>query len=91
MVDSLRLSRLPCTQTDAATDFATRLRKRGESLVVITQSPANIEEDIRENSQNMFVFRLQDPKVTRAIAGLQGIHTDLYEPAQSRSERKPHY
>lgn len=65
------------TDTWATTDFATRLRKRGESLVIISQSPANIEDDIRKNSQNIFAFRLIDPWDVRAIAGMFGhMHTD---------------
>ena len=65
------------TDTWATTDFATRLRKRGESLAIISQSPANIEDDIRKNSQNLFVFRLQDPWDIKAIAGMFGyVHVD---------------
>lgn len=65
------------TDTWVTTDFATRLRKRGESLVIITQSPSNIEDDIRKNAQNIFVFRLQDPRDIETIAGMLGcVHTD---------------
>jgi DNA helicase HerA-like ATPase len=65
------------TDTWVTTDFATRLRKRGESLVIITQSPSNIEDDIRKNAQNIFVFRLQDPKDVEIIAGMLGcVHID---------------
>jgi len=65
------------TDTWVTTDFATRLRKRGESLVIITQSPSNIEDDIRKNAQNVFVFRLQDPKDIEIIAGMFGsVHVD---------------
>jgi DNA helicase HerA-like ATPase len=60
------------TDTWATTDFATRLRKRGESLAIITQSPANIEDDIRKNAQNIFIFRLQDPEDIRVVAGMLG-------------------
>ena len=60
------------TDTWATTDFATRLRKRGESLVIISQSPSNIEDDIRKNAQNVFIFRLQDLKDIRAVAGMLG-------------------
>jgi DNA helicase HerA-like ATPase len=64
------------TDTCVTTDFATRLRKRGESLI-ITQSPSNIEDDIRKNAQNIFVFRLQDPKDIETIAGTFGcVHVD---------------
>ncbi|MCW4010035.1 MAG: ATP-binding protein [Candidatus Bathyarchaeota archaeon] len=65
------------TDTWATTDFATRLRKRGESLVIISQSPANIEDDIRKNAQNLFVFRLLDPLDVRAVSGMFGyLHVD---------------
>jgi DNA helicase HerA-like ATPase len=65
------------TDTWVTTDFATRLRKRGESLVIITQSPSNIEDDIRKNAQNLFVFRLQDPNDINVIAGMFGcVHAD---------------
>jgi DNA-binding Lrp family transcriptional regulator len=71
------LQKAVVTDTWATTDFATRLRKRGESLVIISQSPANIEDDIRKNSQNLFVFRLQDPWDIKAIAGMLGyVHVD---------------
>ena len=48
------------------------MRKRGESLVIISQSPSNIEDDIRKNAQNVFIFRLQDLKDIRAVAGMLG-------------------
>lgn len=65
------------TDTWTTTDFATRLRKRGESLAIISQSPSNIEDDIRKNSQNIFVFRLQDPSDIKTIAGMFGyVQTD---------------
>jgi len=60
------------TETWMTTDFATRLRKRGESLVIITQSPANIEDDVRKNAQNIFIFRLQDSQDIKTIAGMLG-------------------
>ena len=67
------------TDTWVTTDFATRLRKRGESLVVISQSPSNIEDDIRKNAQNIFVFRLQDEKDIRAIAAMTPEHTKTWK------------
>ena len=70
------LRKIVVTDTWATTDFATRLRKRGESLVVITQSPNNVEDDIRRNAQNSFIFRLQDPEDIRLIAGSLGITTN---------------
>jgi len=65
------------TETWMTTDFATRLRKRGESLVIITQSPANIEDDVRKNAQNIFIFRLQDSQDIKTVAGMLGyIHVN---------------
>jgi len=66
------LRKLVVTDTWATTEFATRLRKRGESLVIISQSPANIEDDIRKNSQNVFIFRLQDSEDISTACGLLG-------------------
>jgi len=66
------LRKLVVTDTWATTEFATRLRKRGECLVIISQSPANIEDDIRKNAQNVFIFRLQDAEDTTAACGLLG-------------------
>jgi DNA-binding MarR family transcriptional regulator len=66
------LRKLVVTDTWATTEFATRLRKRGESLVIISQSPANIEDDIRKNSQNVFIFRLQDAEDISTACGLLG-------------------
>lgn len=42
------ISKALATDTWVTTDFSTRLRKRGESLVIITQSPSNIEDNIRK-------------------------------------------
>jgi hypothetical protein len=71
------LQKAVVTDTWATTDFATRLRKRGESLVIISQSPANIEDDIRKNAQNLFVFRLLDPLDVKAVSGMFGyLHID---------------
>lgn len=65
------------TDTWITTDFATRLRKRGESLVIISQSPSNIEDDIRRNAQNLFIFRLIDPQDIKSVAGMLGyVHID---------------
>jgi len=66
------ISKALATDTWVTTDFATRLRKRGESLVIITQSPSNIEDDICKNAQNIFIFRLQDPRDVEVIAGMLG-------------------
>ncbi|MEM3871132.1 MAG: ATP-binding protein [Nitrososphaeria archaeon] len=66
------LRKLVVTDTWATTEFATRLRKRGECLVIISQSPTNIEDDIRKNSQNIFIFRLQDQEDVATACGLLG-------------------
>jgi len=66
------LRKLVVTDTWATTEFATRLRKRGECLVIISQSPANIEDDIRKNAQNVFIFRLQGAEDIIAACGLLG-------------------
>ena len=47
------------------TDFATRLSKPPQ-----TQSLSNIEDDIRRNAQNIFVFRLQDPRDIKVVVGM---------------------
>jgi len=66
------LRKLVVTDTWATTEFATRLRKRGECLVIISQSPSNIEDDIRKNSQNIFIFKLQDQEDIVTACGLLG-------------------
>lgn len=66
------LRKLVVTDTWATTEFATRLRKRGECLVIISQSPANIEDNIRKNAQNVFIFRLQGAEDIIAACGLLG-------------------
>ncbi|MBI2183957.1 MAG: ATP-binding protein [Thaumarchaeota archaeon] len=62
------LKKIVVTDTWTTTEFATRLRKRGQSLAIISQSPSNIEEDIRKNCQNNFIFRLQDANDVEFIA-----------------------
>ena len=72
-----KLHKAIATDTWVTTDFATRLRKRGESLVIISQSPANIEDDIRKNAQNLFLFRLLDPLDVKVVSGMLGyVHVD---------------
>jgi hypothetical protein len=66
------LKKLVVTDTWATTEFATRLRKRGQSIAIISQSPSSIEDDIRKNCQNVFVFRLQDAKDVELIARSTG-------------------
>lgn len=41
-------------------------------MVIISQSSANIEDDIRKNSQNVFIFRLQDAEDISTACGLLG-------------------
>ena len=53
------LHKLVVTESWPATEFATRLRKRGCGLVLITQSPSNIEVDIFKNIGTKISFRLQ--------------------------------
>jgi hypothetical protein len=67
--------KLLSTDTWATTEFATRLRKRGQSLAIISQSLLNIEEDIRKNCQNNFIFRLQSAEDIKAVAGMLGYTT----------------
>ncbi len=62
------LRKVVVTDTHLSTEFSSRLRKRGQSVAIITQSPSNIEDDIRGNCQNVFVFRLQDAKDTGLVA-----------------------
>jgi len=69
------LRKLLVTDTWATTEFATRLRKRGQSLAIIAQSPSNMEDDIRKNCQNVFVFRLQDAKDIDLIARSFGFNS----------------
>lgn len=69
------LRKLLITDTWATTEFATRLRKRGQSLAIIAQSPSNVEDDIRKNCQNVFVFRLQDAKDIDIIARSLGYNS----------------
>lgn len=69
------LHKLLVTDTWATTEFATRLRKRGQSLAIIAQSPFNMEDDIRKNCQNVFVFKLQDAKDIDLIARSFGFNS----------------
>jgi len=71
------LRKLVVTDTWATTKFATRLKKRGESLAIISQSPANIEDDIRKNAQNVFIFRLQDAEDIATACSLLGYSSNI--------------
>ncbi|MGH9922300.1 MAG: ATP-binding protein [Nitrososphaerales archaeon] len=62
------LRKLIVTESWPATEFATRLRKRGCGVMFITQSPSNIEKDIMRNVGTKFVFRIQDPEDLRFVS-----------------------
>lgn len=62
------LHKLVITESWPATEFATRLRKRGCGLMLITQSPYNIESDIFKNIGTKITFRLQHLEDIRLIA-----------------------
>ncbi len=85
------LRKVLAIDTWPTTEFATRLRKRGQSIVIISQSPSNIEDDIRRNIQNNFVFRLQSPEDIRLIAGMLGYshHIKVDHFGQRLSNLKP--
>lgn len=61
------LRKIIVTKSWPATEFATRLRKRGCGVLFIAQSPSNIEKDILKNISTKFVFRIQDPKDLRLL------------------------
>ncbi|MBI2938372.1 MAG: ATP-binding protein [Thaumarchaeota archaeon] len=69
------LRKLLVTDTWATTEFAARLRKRGQSLAVVTQRPSNLEPDIVANCQNVFTFKLQDAKDIDLIARSFGFNS----------------
>jgi energy-coupling factor transporter ATP-binding protein EcfA2 len=66
------LQKVIVTESWPATEFATRLRKRGCGLVLITQSPSNLEHDIIKNSATKITFRLQDEQDIKLIANAAG-------------------
>lgn len=72
------LQKIIVTESWPATEFATRLRKRGCGLVLITQSPSNIEKDIFKNTATKFAFRLQSQEDIKLIADAAGF-TDITE------------
>jgi hypothetical protein len=72
------LQKIVVTESWPATEFATRLRKRGCGLVLITQSPSNIEKDIFKNTATKIAFRLQSQEDIRLIAGSAGF-SDIAE------------
>lgn len=69
------IKKLVSTDTWTTTEFATRLRKRGQSLAIICQSPSNIEDDIRKNCQNNFFFRIQAAEDIKIVAGMLGYNS----------------
>ena len=62
------LKKLFVTDSWYATTFATRLHKRGCSLILITQSPSNIEQDIFKNCGTKITFRLQGREDIKLIS-----------------------
>lgn len=62
------LHKIIVTESWPATEFATRLRKRGCGLVLITQSPSNIEKDIFKNVGAKIAFRLQHQEDIRLLS-----------------------
>lgn len=62
------LHKIVVTESWPATEFATRLRKRGCGLVLITQSPSNIEKDIFKNVGSKIAFRLQHQEDIRLLS-----------------------
>ncbi|MGI0016331.1 MAG: hypothetical protein ACREBU_23165, partial [Nitrososphaera sp.] len=66
------LQKIVVTESWPATEFATRLRKRGCGLLLITQSPFNIEKDILKNIGTKIAFRLQHQEDIKLIAEAAG-------------------
>lgn len=72
------LQKIIVTESWPATEFATRLRKRGCGLMLITQSPSNLEQDIVRNTATKIIFRLQSEEDIRLIAASAGF-ADMVE------------
>ncbi len=66
------LRKLLATDSWYATTFATRLHKRGCSMILITQSPSNIEPDICKNIPTKISFRLQSYEDIKMVADSAG-------------------
>ncbi|MEM4391844.1 MAG: ATP-binding protein [Candidatus Nitrosotenuis sp.] len=66
------LHKIVVTESWPATEFAVRLRKRGCGLVLMTQSPSNLEPDIFKNVGTKFAFRLQFEQDIRLISEAAG-------------------
>jgi len=84
------LQKMVVTESWPATEFATRLRKRGCGLVLITQSPSNIEKDILKNTATKVAFRLQHQEDIKLMAEAAGFmdYTE-YEYLADRFVRLP--
>jgi hypothetical protein len=84
------LHKIVVTESWPATEFATRLRKRGCGLVLITQSPSNIEKDIIRNTGTKVSFRLQNQEDIRIIAESAGFNDPVeYEYLADHFVRLP--
>lgn len=84
------LQKIIVTESWPATEFATRLRKRGCGLVLITQSPSNIEKDIIKNTATKISFRLQHQEDIRIIAESCGFNDAVeFEYLADRMVRLP--
>ena len=66
------LQKLLVTDTWASTTYSTRGRKRNQAVMFCSQSPANLEDDIRKNVVVNFIFKLQSPDDVQLAAGLLG-------------------
>jgi hypothetical protein len=66
------LQKILVTDTWASTTYSTRGRKRSQAIMFCSQSPSNLEDDIRKNVAVNFIFRLQSPDDVQVAAGLLG-------------------
>lgn len=84
------LRKIIVTESWPATEFATRLRKRGCGILMITQSPSNIEKDILKNVGTKIAFRLQHQEDIKLMAEAAGFmdYTE-YEFLSDRFVRLP--
>jgi hypothetical protein len=84
------LHKIVVTESWPATEFAVRLRKRGCGLLLITQSPSNIEKDIFKNVGTKFAFRLQFEEDIRLISEAAGFFDQVeFEYLADRMVRLP--
>jgi len=70
------LQKMIVTESWPATEFATRLRKRGCGLVLITQSISNLEKDIVKNAGTKVVFRTQDGEDSKIVSEFCGFYDE---------------